>query len=316
MSTHESPCQLSSSVDCPLDDGQRAIQRVTARAAEIGGGIGVSRLLPSPQRRMIGAWCFLDHAGPATFAAGAGAGLRIGPHPHIGLQTFTWMIAGEVLHRDSLGHVQVVRPGQVNLMTAGRGISHSEETLPAEQQLHAAQLWIALPGPERQREPAFEHHPDLPGWQQDGCRLTLLAGQYGDQRAPARVHSPLLGIDLHSPQGASLELALEPAFEYGVLPLQGSVEIQAERFEVNQLAYLGRGRERLALQLEPGSRALLLGGEPFAEEILLWWNFVGHSRAELAQAQRDWAAGHPRFGRVEGYDGAPLVAPALPWADD
>lgn len=314
MSTHESQCQLSSSTDCPLDNGQRAIQRVTSRSAQIGGGIAVSRLLPSPQRRMIGAWCFLDHAGPATFAAGAG--LRVGPHPHIGLQTFTWMIAGEVLHRDSLGHVQVVRPGQVNLMTAGRGISHSEETLPAEQQLHAAQLWIALPSSESQREPAFEHHPALPNWDQDGCHLTLLAGQYEGHRAPTRVYSPLLGIDLHSQQGASLDLKLEPAFEYGVLPLHGEVQIQSERFAVNQLAYLGRGRERLALQLQPGSRALLLGGEPFAEEILLWWNFVGHNRAAIAQAQRDWETGHPRFGRVEGYDGAPLVAPALPWADD
>jgi quercetin 2,3-dioxygenase len=311
MSTHESHCRLSSSIDCPLDNGQRTIQRVTSRAADIGGGISVSRLLPSPQRRMIGAWCFLDHAGPARFSAGTG--LRVGPHPHIGLQTFTWMLEGQVLHRDSLGNVQVVRPGEVNLMTAGRGISHTEESLADERHLHAAQLWIALPSSESQRAPAFEHHPELPGWEQDGCRLTLLAGQYQNQRAPTRVYSPLLGIDLHSPQGATLELRLDPAFEYGILPLLGEVQIQAERFADNQLAYLGRGRDQLSVQLAPGSRALLLGGEPFAEEILLWWNFVGHSRAEISQAQRDWEAAHPRFGRVEGYDGAPLVAPALPW---
>lgn len=314
MSTHEIQCQLSSSSDCPLENGLRSIQRVTSRSAEIGGGISVSRLLPTAQRRMIGAWCFLDHAGPATFTAGAG--LRVGPHPHIGLQTFTWMIEGEVLHRDSLGHVQTVRPGQVNLMTAGRGISHSEESLSAERRLHAAQLWIALPSAESQREPAFEHHPELPCWDQHGCHFTLLAGHYGAHTAPTRLYSPLLGIDLHSAPGATLGLHLDPAFEYGILPLQGEVQIQAERFAVNQLAYLGRGRKQLTVQLAPGSRALLLGGEPFAEEILLWWNFVGHSRAEITQAQHDWQAGHPRFGRVEGYDGAPLVAPILPWSSD
>lgn len=312
MSTHETQCQLSSSWDCPLEDGNRAIQRVTSRSAEIGGGISVSRLLPSRQRRMIGAWCFLDHAGPATFSSGAG--LRVGPHPHTGLQTFTWMIEGEVLHRDSLGHVQVIRPGQVNLMTAGRGISHSEESLPGEQCLHAAQLWIALPSEFSTCEPAFDHYPDLPSWEEGGCRFTLLAGRYGTQVAPSRVYSPLLGIDLYSQQDASLNLSLDPAFEYGILPLEGEVKIQAERFPTNELAYLGRGRRELALELSPGSRALLLGGEPFAEEILLWWNFVGHSKAEIAQAQHDWEAGHARFGRVEGYDGAPLVAPALPWS--
>jgi redox-sensitive bicupin YhaK (pirin superfamily) len=312
MSTHETQCQLSSSSDCPLDNGQRSIQRVTSRSAEIGGGISVSRLLPSAQRRMIGAWCFLDHAGPATIAAEHG--LRVGPHPHIGLQTFTWMLEGEVLHRDSLGNVQVVRPGQVNLMTAGRGISHTEESLADERHLHAAQLWIALPSSESQREPAFEHHPELPSWDQQGCHCTLLAGLYAGHSAPTRVYSPLLGIDLHSTAGATLELHLDPAFEYGILPLQGEVQIQAERFADNQLAYLGRGRDQLSVELAPGSRALLLGGEPFAEETLLWWNFVGHSRAEISQAQLDWQAGHPRFGRVEGYDGAPLVAPPLPWS--
>ncbi|EME4770950.1 pirin family protein, partial [Pseudomonas aeruginosa] len=135
MSNTEERCDLSSSRDCP-ERREHLLQRVTARAAEIGGGITVSRLMPSRQRRMIGAWCFLDHAGPAEFEPGGG--LAVGPHPHIGLQTFTWMIQGEALHRDSLGNVQVIRPGQVNLMTAGHGIAHTEESLPDERHAHAA----------------------------------------------------------------------------------------------------------------------------------------------------------------------------------
>lgn len=311
MSVHESQSQPSSSFDCPQKNGDASIQRVIARSADIGGGISVSRLMPSRQRRMIGAWCFLDHAGPAVFSSGAG--LRVGPHPHTGLQTFTWMIEGEMLHRDSLGNVQVIRPGQVNLMTAGRGITHAEESLPGEQRLHAAQLWIALPSAVSACDPAFEHHPDLPRWEESGCNFTLLAGTYGDYRAPTRLHSPLLGADLFSKQGASILLNLDPSFEYGILPLEGEIQINAERFSVNELAYLGRGLSTLRLQLSAGSRAILLGGEPFTEEILIWWNFVGHSKADIIQAQHEWEAGHTRFGHVDGYDGLPLVAPALPW---
>ena len=299
------------------------ILRIAARSADVGGGIPVHRLMPSAQRRMIGAWCFLDHAGPAEFSPGAG--LRVGPHPHIGLQTFTWMIAGEVLHRDSLGNVQVVRPGQVNLMTAGHGIAHSEESLTGEDTLHAVQLWIALPSGASACAPAFDHHPVLPAWSEGGCDFTLLAGKHGDHVAPARLYSSLVGIDLFSREGGAIELALDPTFEYGILVLAGEALIDAERFSVDELAYLGRGVDSIGLRLVPGSRAIVLGGLPFSEEILLWWNFVAHSKDEIAQARHDWesgqtrgqtreqAGGSARFGRVDGYDGAPLSAPALPW---
>lgn len=290
------------------------IQRVTSRIAEIGGGIPVNRVMPSRQRRMIGAWCFLDHAGPATFAPGAG--MRVGPHPHIGLQTFTWMIEGEVLHRDSLGNVQIIRPGEVNLMTAGRGIAHTEESLDDEHALHAAQLWIALPEQASDCDPAFDHHPDLPQWTEHGCRFTLLAGTYGGHTAPTRLYSPLLGMDLMSAQGADIRLHPVPGFEYGMFVLEGSVSLGGETFTANELAYLGRELSEVVLHLAPGSRAIFLGGEPFAHDVLMWWNFVGHSRAVIARAQRDWEAGDPRFGRVEGYDGKPLVAPELPWPGD
>jgi redox-sensitive bicupin YhaK (pirin superfamily) len=291
--------------------GTQHIQRVTSRTAEIGGGISVDRVLPSRARRMIGAWCFLDHAGPATFAPGGG--MRVGPHPHIGLQTFTWMIEGEVLHRDSLGNVQIIRPGEVNLMTAGHGIAHTEESLAQENTLHAAQLWIALPEEASGCAPAFDHHPDLPRWSEQGCVHTLLAGAYGGHTAPARLYSPLVGMDLYSEGGSDITLILEPGFEYGVFVLEGKVGIGDETFTLNELAYLGSGGRAARLHLAAGSRAILLGGEPFATDVLMWWNFVGHNRPVIAQAQRDWEAGHDRFGRVEGYDGAPLVAPELPW---
>ncbi len=288
-----------------------SIEKITSRSAEVGGGVSVHRVIPTRQRRMIGAWCFLDHAGPAHFAPGQG--MRVGAHPHTGLQTFTWMIEGEILHRDSLGYEQVIRPGQVNLMTAGRGIAHAEESLPGEGRLHAAQLWIALPPALSNIDPAFEHYPLLPTWEQDGTALTLLAGQMNGQHAPTRLYSDLLGLDLLARQDSRLTLPLHTGFEYGILPLEGAVQIGGERFGPNELAYLGTGREQLELALESGTRALLLGGVPYESEIVMWWNFVGHSRAEVMQAQQDWEAGHARFGAVKGFDGAPLQAPPLPW---
>ena len=223
------------------------------------------------------------------------------------------MIQGRLLHRDSLGSEQVIRPGQVNLMTAGRGIVHTEDSLPGESVLHAAQLWIALPPAQADSEPSFDHYPELPTWQQDGIRCTLLAGAHADRCAPTRVHTPLLGLELVSSEAASTSLDLNPAFEYGLLPLEGAVRIGRERLRDDEFAYLGQGLDRLKLELEAGSRVLLLGGEPFEPPIVMWWNFVGFDRPYIAQAQADWEAGSPRFGRVEGDAGRRLAAPKLPW---
>lgn len=312
MSNQETHCHLSTSSDCPIEEGLRVIQRVTARTAEVGGGIPVSRVMPSRQRRKIGAWCFLDHAGPAVFQSRGG--LRVGPHPHIGLQTFTWMIEGQVLHRDSLGNVQVIRPGQVNLMTAGRGITHTEESLPDEHHLHAAQLWIALPESDKHCKPAFDHYPDLPVWSEDGLQITLLAGSFAGRTAPTRLFSALVGLDLASQGAVDTGLILDPAFEYGVLVLEGAVEVNGQTFISDELAYLGRGLHDVQVQTSGACRALLLGGEPFAEEVLMWWNFVGHDKREIAEALKDWNNRNlDRFGDVAGYDGPRLVAPELPW---
>lgn len=288
------------------------VERIAARATELGEGLAIRRALPTRQRRMVGAWCFLDHIGPVVFAPGQA--MHVGAHPHTSLQTFTWMVEGEILHRDSLGSEQVIRPGQVNLMTAGRGIVHTEDSLSTAGSLHAAQLWIALPSRFADCAPAFDHYPDLPVWTREGCVLTLLAGTYESRTAPARLYSPLVGLDIHSAQGAVLRMPLDPAFEYGLLPLEGRITVAGEVFGPGEFAYLGMHRQELPLAFAPGSRALLLGGEPFDETLFMWWNFVGFSRQAITEAQREWEAQGPRFGTVKGGEGRRIAAPVLPWA--
>lgn len=300
--------------DIPDDSIPTVVERITARAAELGEGLQIHRALPTRQRRMLGAWCFLDHIGPVAFTAGQG--MHVGAHPHTCLQTFTWMIEGEILHRDSLGNEQIIRPGQVNLMTAGHGIVHTEDSLPGARRLHAAQLWIALPSRFADCAPAFEHYPELPRWTEQGCNLTLLAGQHAGHTAPTRLYSPLIGMDIASPQASTLTVPLNPAFEYGILPLEGNVGLHAERFGPNEFAYLGQNRHGIALELSPGSRILLLGGEPFNEAIVMWWNFVDFSRQAIARSQQAWEGQTPRFGPVAGGEGRRITPPPFPWAGD
>ena len=287
------------------------IIRIVARNADLGDGMMVRRILPSRQQRMVGAWCFLDHAGPVEFAPERG--MHVGAHPHIGLQTFTWLLEGEVVHRDSLGNEQIIRPGQVNLMTAGRGVVHTEDTLVDGQRLHAAQLWIALPPDVQDCAPDFAHHPDLPEWQANTATLTLLAGEYGGRKAPTQVYSPLLGLDITSTAAVTVDIEMRPDFEYGLLPLTGSASLGDECFQADEFAYLGRGRESLRLNLAPNSKVLLLGGEPFAEPVLMWWNFVGFTKAAIAEAQSQWERGDARFGPVGDELGPRLMPPPLPW---
>jgi len=309
MSDLEPQCQASASRDCPPAAGAPVLERIPARASVIGKDFTIRRALPSRQRRMVGAWCFLDQAGPVTY--GAGQGLRVGPHPHIGLQTFTWMIDGEIMHRDSLGYEQVVRPGQVNLMTAGRGIVHAEDAVTDDPgRLHAAQLWIALPDAERHRAPSFHHYPDLPVLEWGGFTATVLAGTAFGQTAPAAIFSPLVGVDLACAGPAETLVPLNPAFEHAVLVLSGALEVEGETLEPGTLLYLGTARTQLALQSQAAARLLLIGGEPFAEEILLWWNFVARNRDEMVAATDDWNAGRT-FGTVSGSPSPRLVAPDL-----
>lgn len=303
------------------------MQVIALRKAELGEGFQVARALPTRERRMVGAWCFLDHLGPVEL--GGGRGMHVAPHPHTCLQTFTWMMRGEILHRDSLGSEQVIRPGQVNLMTAGPGIAHTEDSLQDGTVLHAAQLWIALPDSHAAVEPAFDHYPELPQWQHKGVELSLLVGEFAGYVAPTRVYTPLVALDLHAPQGGLVSLPLRRDFEYGLLPTVGSVIPRFVRnapaegtatetgegvvLDAHRFAYLAPGVTSLQLELAPGSRCLLIGGEPFAESITMWWNFVAHSKGYIDAAYADWQNGSARFPDVPGATSARLPSPRPAW---
>ncbi|MBV8469057.1 MAG: pirin family protein [Pelomonas sp.] len=292
--------------------------RLAGRAGDVGG-LPIVRALPHRERRTIGAWCFLDHAGPALLQ---GHGMDVPPHPHTGLQTFSWMIDGEVLHRDSLGHEQVLRPGQVNLMTAGRGIAHSEQSL--GDRLHLAQLWIALPDEQRFCAPAFEHFPVLPVMDRGGFSLTLLVGELLGARSPVTVHSPLLGADLACAGAADSVLPLQAGFEHGLMVLEGALEVEAdeqpaERLAPGSLLALEPGFQRLRLRADAPARALLLGGEPLAQTPLLWWNFVGRTGEEIAGFAQQWnsLSGDFADAAVPGYTSSSggaerLLSPEVP----
>jgi redox-sensitive bicupin YhaK (pirin superfamily) len=287
---------------------------LTGRKVALGRYTTVHRYLPDRARRTIGAWCFLDHFGPDE--VGTGPGLRVPPHPHIGLQTVSWLFEGRILHRDSLGSEQLVKPGRLNLMTAGHGIAHSEESPggdPQAPRLHGVQLWVALPPVDRTVEPRFEHHPELPVTSLNGGRVTVLLGGFDGltDRSPATVHSAIVGAQVTLEAGARVELPARAAFEHGVLVISGAAVVGGEPLPAGQLRYLAPGPDRLTLTAAVPTRLLVLGGEPLAEPLVLWWNFVGGSHEEIAKARADWAAGR-RFGVVHGFDGDPLPAPALP----
>ncbi|MEV4640985.1 pirin family protein [Actinoplanes sp. NPDC049548] len=289
-----------------------SIELLDGMPVALGGprGMEVTRTLPSKQRRMVGAWCFLDAYGPHDLSRSAG--MRVGPHPHIGLQTVSWLVQGEILHRDSLGSRQEIRPGQLNLMTAGRGISHSEET-PSEHSavLQGVQLWVALPGSDRDMAPAFTHHDDLPVLTEPGMTATVLMGDLAGARSPARCHTPLTGAEITLAAGTAARLPLQPGYEYAVLVLDGTVTVADVPAGPGLLVYLGDGRSSLSLTAGPASRVMLLGGEPFEEQLVMWWNFVARDHEEIVAAREDWETAG-RFGQVRGYDGPPIPAPPMP----
>ena len=307
--TNTNYTEISNSDDCEKYVNQY-IQNFQIRSAEIGKGTVIKRALPSRQKRMIGAWCFLDHAGPVVFPQGDG--LDVGPHPHIGLQTFTWMIEGTMMHTDSIGSKQLIRPKQVNLMTAGHGISHTEVAPDSETHMHAAQLWIALPDDKINMPPQFDHYPELPVVEQDNIEFTVLVGEFLQTKSPVKVHSELLGVDLTAKESTTTHIQLNPKYEYGFLALEGTATIHGHELDDNNLVVLEPGLTEIEVQLHAGSRLLLLGGEPFESPILLWWNFVGRTQEELKIARDQWVNQDQRFGNIPDYEGPRLEAPAFP----
>jgi len=278
------------------------------RDVPLGGvrGMSVTRWLPSRALPMVGAWCFLDRIGPED------VDMRVLPHPHTALQTVTWPLAGQVHHRDSLGTDVVLRPGELNLMTSGHGISHSEVSLGDRPLLHALQLWVALPGDLADGPARFEQHRALPVAEVPGARATVFVGSLGGAASPALVHTPLLGAEVVVDAGASAVLPLREDFEHGVLVLEGSARV-AGTDPGTDLLHLGTGRSELPVTTAGGARLLLLGGEPFAEDLVMWWNFVGRSHEDVVRARADWeAAGQTRFGTVPGHGAQRIPAPPLP----
>jgi redox-sensitive bicupin YhaK (pirin superfamily) len=303
----------------PAPDAE--VELLFAREVPLGGprAMLVRRALPNQDRRMVGAWCFADAYGPDDVSAGAG--MQVPPHPHTGLQTVSWLVAGDVLHRDSLGSVQLVRPGSLNLMTAGHGIAHSEVSPPEHAPtLHGAQLWVALPDSDRHVEPAFETHSDLPRIEMEGGAITVIVGTLVGLTSPATAFTPLVGAELALDEAGRIDVPLDPAFEHAVLALGDGLVVDGHGVPSGAMLYVGPGRTSLEVAAgAEGTIALLLGGEPFEEELVMWWNFVGRTHDDIADARKAWqverelaAADRVRFGFVDGHDGFTLPAPALP----
>ena len=285
------------------------------REVPLGGprAIKVRRTLPQRERSLIGAWCFADHYGPHDVRGGTA--MDVPPHPHTGLQTVSWLFSGEVEHRDSAGVRAMVRPGELNLMTAGAGICHSEVSTDATTILHGVQLWVALPDSDRDTSRDFAHYVPEPR-SVAGARMRVFLGELAGDRSPVHTFTPLLGAQLDLDPGATVTLEVDPVFEHGVLLDQGSVEVAGTTLAVADLAFEAAGSDRLEVVNRGASpaRVVLLGGPPFPEQLVMWWNFVGRGHEDIVMYRQLWQDRDGRFGAVQGYRGAVsrLPAPPLP----
>jgi redox-sensitive bicupin YhaK (pirin superfamily) len=328
---------------CTAGEQRDGIELLAPREVPLGGprAMNVRRTIPQRARSLVGAWCFSDHYGPDDVSSSAG--MQVPPHPHTGLQTVSWLFEGEILHRDSVGSLQTVRPGELNLMTAGVGISHSEES-PAEGRpplLHGVQLWTALPGAALGIDPHFEHHGDLPVARHDGAVVQVFIGRLAvageELDSPATTYTPLVGAQIDLEPGAEIRLDVDPAHEHALLVDSGDVTFEGSAVPRYSLGYVAPGRSAVVVRAVGGApaRAVLIGGLPFTEDVIMWWNFMGRTHEDIVHARDDWmalvaelgpadgsrpagptgyadgAAGR-RFGQVHGYPAGPLRAPALP----
>ncbi len=269
-------------------------------------GVEVRRTLPHRDIFMIGAWAFVDHYGPTTSEE-----MSVGAHPHIGLQTVSWLFSGEIEHRDSLGSVQLITPGQLNLMTAGGGIAHSELSL-ASAPLHGVQLWIALPKAFRDVAPDFAHYGELPVINKDGVTYRIFVGDFLGASSPATIYSELVGVEFTSPEAGTVEIPTRTDFEYGVLVDEGSLKINGQGVEPGQLHYIPEGNGSLRIESQGGFRALLLGGLPFEGKIVMWWNFIASSHGEIVEARKAWEEASSRFPSFDDRVNHRIPAPEMP----
>ncbi|WP_258806645.1 pirin family protein [Pseudidiomarina sp. CB1] len=300
---------------CESAHTRREVKVLPALARQLTPKMRVFRSVPQRDVRMIGPWCFLDHFGPV--APNDYQQFDVPPHPHIGLQTITWLLSGQLLHQDSLGYEQALRANELNLMTAGNGISHAEV---AAQQvtdpLHGLQLWAALPAEAETTAPCFDHYKNLPSFAVGESQATLIMGEYtaGERKysSPARQFHPIFAMQLKTPRVAVSELRLNEQHEYGLYVVEGRLDALSKTVERHELLLLGAGRSTVTLELAADTIVLVLGGEAFARPVHMWWNFVSSEPERIRLAQQEWNAGHERFGRVQRYNGERLLAPDLP----
>jgi quercetin 2,3-dioxygenase len=271
-------------------------------------GVEVRRSIPHAKLRKIGAWVFVDHFGP-TMQTDA---MVVAAHPHTGLQTVTWLFEGTVDHRDSIGSSQRIEPGQLNLMTAGYGISHSELSLSGTEKLHAIQLWIALPDSVRNQPPFFEHQAVLPSVSVAGIQAKVLVGRFAGEVAPTKVFSELVAVELTIPARTTVSIPLEENYEHGLLVVQGALEAEREMISQDNLAFFETGKTELDLTADQDTIAILLGGLPLQEKIIMWWNFIGRTHEEIVEARTQWNQRAGRFGEFEDEIGGWIPAPKLP----
>jgi len=282
------------------EETSSAIELLIESQAKDLGEFVVRRTLPSRQRQRVGPFIFFDHMGPADFAPGMGVSVR--PHPHIGLETVTYLFEGEIVHRDSLGIAQTIQPGAVNWMTAGRGIVHSERTpedmLAAGSKLHGLQIWLAVPTELEEAEPTFVHYPttDLPMIEQQGCHISVLAGEAYGERSPVVTSSETLYAAINMTAGAELDLPMNYT-ERAVYVASGDVEIDRDCVAPGVMAVLRPGAAA-TLRAAKNAQVMLLGGEPLDGKRYLYWNFVSSSRERIEQAKDDWRT--DRFDKVPG----------------
>jgi quercetin 2,3-dioxygenase len=282
------PAELASPRPGRPDPG--VVEVLEPRLVPLGGprAMTVRRTLPQRQRSLIGGWCFLDHYGPDQVAQTGG--MRVPPHPHTELQTVSWLFTGQVEHRDSAGHHALIRPGELNLMTAGRGISHSEVSTAGTTVLRGVQLWVALPAAARFTDPGFEHYvPEVV--RGPGFAARVFLGSLLGRSSPVRCYSPLVGAEIDIAPDAAVRIDADPGFEHGVLVDSGVVTVNGATVPADRLGYLGPGPAAIELRaIGPPARVLLLGGAPLGEQIVMWWNFIGRGHADIAAYRAAWQA--------------------------
>ena len=295
------------------------VQILMPREVPLGGprAMPVRRTLPSRQRSLVGAWCFLDHYGPDDVAATGG--MAVPRHPHTSLATVSWLFTGEIDHRDSTGVHATVRPGELNLMTAGRGVSHSEFSTADTTTLHGVQLWFALPSRARDTDPSFDHHVPEPVYVPGGIARVFLGDLFG-VRSPVVTHTPLSGAEILLDADAETVVEVPEGHEHALLLDDGDVSFEGAALERGELGYVAPGRRTLTIRSAGGARLVLIGGEPLGEQIVMWWNFIGRDHGDVVRAREEWMAeiggSDPeqgqRFGPFDEGQPAALPAPALP----